>query len=119
MRAIPPAAADLLSSAGGIVQNNGIADNAAAPPTLINAMDNAVCPSTRSRRQKHAAAVNRVRLRCQRRSIWRSELRPSQNMAHRPARNGRLVARPISCKSCRPKPRTRVGNQYDTVLAAL
>ncbi|MNH20497.1 hypothetical protein D3C79_802720 [compost metagenome] len=111
MMAMPEAAPDALSSAGGMVQNSGTADSAAAAPRLMSTTESQTWPWTTSSRRKQAALNNRVLPRCQRRSMWRSELRPSRYMPHRAPRNGRLETRPMVFNCSRPKPRISVGIQ--------
>ncbi|MNH32338.1 hypothetical protein D3C79_927750 [compost metagenome] len=109
--AIPPAALAGFNSAGGMVQNSGTAESDADAPRVSSASDSTAWPLIKPSSRKQIAATSKVRLRCQRRSMWRSELRPIRYMPHRPPRKGRLLTRPIECKSSRPKPLISVGIQ--------
>ncbi|MCY1299649.1 hypothetical protein D9M70_491870 [compost metagenome] len=111
MMAMPPAAPAVLSRLGGMVQNSGTADSAAAAPRLMRKIDSTTCPWTRPSSTKQTALTCMVRPRCQRRSMCRSELRPSRYMPHSAPMKGRLVTAPISLRSSRPKSRISVGIQ--------
>ncbi|MCY1186844.1 hypothetical protein D9M73_277550 [compost metagenome] len=84
--AIPTAAADGVSKAGGMVQNNDSADSAAAAPMLMSATESARCPWAGPNNKKQVALTSKVRLTCQRRSRRLSELRASRYMPNSASR---------------------------------
>ncbi|MCY1437050.1 hypothetical protein D9M71_531980 [compost metagenome] len=94
-----------------MVQNSGTADRQAPAPRLMNNTESTRLPWNTPSRTKHAAPTSMVEARCQRRSRWRSELRPSRYMATSATRYGRLLIRPMWRMSSRPKPWISVGIQ--------
>ncbi|MNP64442.1 hypothetical protein D3C76_1599370 [compost metagenome] len=117
--AMPPAAMPGLSRAGGMVQNSGMADSAAAEPMVMRITAGTRWPCTKPRAKKQEALTRMVAARCQRRSWRLSELRPSRYMPTSARAKGRAEIMPMVRMSSRPKPRIRLGIQYDTVFEPL